>query len=257
MKQKSFFTLIELLVVIAIIAILAAMLLPALNQARETARRGKCIGQLKEISSAAIMYSDDFSGYFPLSTRLADSGTYKPTYAGIMHITKHLVNPRLYTCPTAASYEYADQPLKSLAPGFKPEVDLWETGGNTVYDWIHYAPNHYYVKYKQDGSEVPAKYANTIQPSSKVMLGDSVNCNPGDYFGNTVTKRGAGRYLINTYSSSAGYQYLSPMLDPRHAGHSNISWADGHVSTEKDAWKDIQGTIKKYRWDPLEKNPKL
>ena len=64
-RRKGFlryFTLIELLVVIAIIAILAAMLLSALNKARETAKSVNCLAQMKQYSSAHISYQNDNNG---------------------------------------------------------------------------------------------------------------------------------------------------------------------------------------------------
>jgi prepilin-type processing-associated H-X9-DG protein/prepilin-type N-terminal cleavage/methylation domain-containing protein len=63
-NSKCSFTLIELLVVISIIAILASMLLPALNKARQKARAASCKSQLKQISMAGINYTMDNEGYF-------------------------------------------------------------------------------------------------------------------------------------------------------------------------------------------------
>ena len=72
--MKKNFTLIELLVVIAIIAILAAILLPALNSARERGRAASCINNLKQTGMANAQYNDDSNGYIPVNSNAQSNG---------------------------------------------------------------------------------------------------------------------------------------------------------------------------------------
>lgn len=199
--NKQTFTLIELLVVIAIVAILASMLLPALNKGREMAKRISCISNLKQCMLAFQQYSIDYQGFGPRSNDVHNY-LFNSTNGGL---ASYLNSKGKWAPPPPSAVCLKGRRHKSntdLTPGGNPNSS--------------YGPNVVYVGFATTTTAWPmgcpmTKFSSIRRTSSRFILGE------------------IGYDNIQNFGDEYWNIYKRLNFSLRHGGTSNIAFADGHV----------------------------
>ena len=173
-RHTSCFTLVELLVVIAIIAILASLLLPALNKARSKAQTIQCVSNLRNLNTGLLSYTESHASYLPGCTDSENTfpPNYRTTWSGLLIYEGHIRSGKELTCPGISQWgAYCWENAYTLTTE-KAREFLGNSGTNL---W-HMTYDRYGLNYFVQGRmsrPYPRMRINQIrQPSQKIAIGD-------------------------------------------------------------------------------------
>ena len=243
MKKRKF-TLIELLVVIAIIAILAAILLPALQAARERAKASGCISNLKQAGALSQQYMNDHRGFWysgqPVEGARGTSWLFGGLHRGKYITLEDSDSAHWWTNPTGDRFSR----LTASVPEFlrcptiphsldmdKRNIDFWQAYGSNYHnnfggDARNYAAmqmnNARLSKGYKAASETDANYVKDVGPTERVLLIDCVNRNK--------IQSASTIFWQNALGTSGGTNFYG-FAAPLHTGRMNLLTVAGNVNS--------------------------